>query len=113
GSSLEAKVLFYAGDEELRDRLAKFNPGSPLEDSSNKVDELRYLFITSEVDLVMETAPLNGLKYALESESRGIGVITASGKKCERCWDYSETVGDDAEDPDICARCVEALKGKF
>ncbi|MEM9246302.1 MAG: class I tRNA ligase family protein, partial [Cyanobacteria bacterium P01_F01_bin.153] len=113
GSSLEAKVLFYAGDEELRDRLAKFNPESPLEDSSNKVDELRYLFLTSEVDLVMETAPLNGLKYALESESRGIGVVTASGKKCERCWDYSETVGDDTEDPEICARCVEALKGKF
>ena len=113
GSSLEAKVLLYVGNEELRDRLTKLNPESSLGDDTNAVDELRYFFLTSQVELLTETAPLNGLKYAFESEALGVGVVDASGQKCERCWNYSETVGDSADDPTICDRCVEALKGEF
>jgi len=38
-----------------------------------------------------------------------ISVEKASGGKCERCWHFSEQVGDDSVHPTLCGRCVEAL----
>ena len=40
----------------------------------------------------------------------GVLVTKATGKKCERCWMYSETVGEDKENPEICHRCSQNLK---
>ncbi|WP_367619481.1 zinc finger domain-containing protein, partial [Ruminococcus bromii] len=34
----------------------------------------------------------------------------AEGEKCERCWAVSKTVGQCAEHPTICFRCVQNLK---
>ena len=45
-----------------------------------------------------------------DSEKVGIKVEEADGQKCERCWMYSETVGEDKENPTICHKCSEALK---
>ena len=36
-------------------------------------------------------------------------VVPAKGKKCERCWNFSEKVGENKEHPVICERCVEAI----
>ena len=43
-------------------------------------------------------------------EKIGVKVEVADGKKCERCWMYSTTVGEDKGNPNICHRCSEALK---
>ena len=51
-------------------------------------------------------------KDALKSEEIGgmyVVVAHAGGGKCERCWNYSETVGKDKTHPTVCSRCVEAL----
>jgi isoleucyl-tRNA synthetase len=80
---------------------------------SNGVDELRYLFLTSGVELVDSPAALDGLSYAAESEGLGVGVVNADGQKCDRCWNYSTHVGEFAGDPTICERCVSALAGEF
>ena len=40
----------------------------------------------------------------------GVKVEQAEGEKCERCWMYSKTVGEDKENPTICHRCSENLK---
>lgn len=45
-----------------------------------------------------------------ESEEFSVEVKTADGEKCERCWMYSTTVGEDKENPTICHKCSEALK---
>ena len=39
-------------------------------------------------------------------------IITAKaeGKKCLRCWNWSESVGSNNKHSDICARCVSALE---
>ena len=37
-------------------------------------------------------------------------VDVAEGEKCERCWMYSTTVGEDKENPTICHRCSEVIK---
>ncbi|ARV58677.1 isoleucine--tRNA ligase [Nostocales cyanobacterium HT-58-2] len=107
GSSLEAKVLLYIADEQLRSSVKALNA------SQNGVDELRYLFITSQVDLLDSPEAVQGLEYKLQSDTWDIGVVNAEGQKCDRCWNYSTHVGESAEHPLICERCVAALAGEF
>jgi len=111
GSSLEAKVLLYVGDLELRQTLQTMNPSNSLQ--GNGVDELRYLLITSQVELLDAPAPLADLKYQSQSDGLGIGVTDADGHKCDRCWNYSLQVGESPEHPLLCERCIPALDGKF
>ena len=47
---------------------------------------------------------------AEEKEKIGIKVEMAEGEKCERCWMYSTTVGEDKENPTICHRCSQVIK---
>jgi isoleucyl-tRNA synthetase len=86
GSSLEAKVKVVAA-------------GTTLELLHSYQDELRYLFIVSQVELVQA-----------ENESVSITVEPAAGSKCERCWNYSTHVGESARYPTVCERCVAALE---
>ena len=111
GSSLEAKLLLYVADREQKQKLTAMNPIAPL--SGNGVDELRYLFLTSQVELLDSMAPLADAKYKSQSDSLGVGVIDAEGVKCDRCWNYSIHVGESAAHPLLCERCVPALEGKF
>ena len=37
-------------------------------------------------------------------------VVHADGQKCERCWHWETDIGQNAEHPTICGRCVEAVK---
>ncbi|WP_017654465.1 isoleucine--tRNA ligase [Fortiea contorta] len=108
GSSLEAKVLLYIKDEQLRASVKTLNPSV-----GNGIDELRYLFLTSQVEVLDTPDALLGSKYNLQSDTWGIGVVNAQGEKCDRCWNYSIHVGESAEHPLICERCVAALAGEF
>ncbi len=111
GSSLEAKVIFYDSDQDLRQKLQAFNPSN--ESTTNDVDELRYLFLTSQVELLESPEALDGLQYSKKSDNRGIGVVKADGEKCDRCWNYSIHVGESHEHPLLCERCIPALAGQF
>jgi isoleucyl-tRNA synthetase len=86
GSSLEAKVKVLAAGKTL-DLLKGYR------------DDLRYLFIVSEVELVES-----------ENEAVSITVEPAPGRKCERCWNYSTHVGESERFPTVCERCVAALE---
>jgi isoleucyl-tRNA synthetase len=108
GSSLDAKVLLYIADAELRQRLSSFNSSDPL--SGNRVDELRYFFLASQVELVDS---IEGVEYSSKFELASIGVVKADGEKCDRCWNYSLSVGSFSDDPTLCDRCEAALKGEF
>ncbi|MBD1821345.1 isoleucine--tRNA ligase [Cyanobacteria bacterium FACHB-DQ100] len=111
GSSLEAKLLLFVADSDLRSQLQSFNPSDSL--SGNRVDELRYLFITSQVELVDLSDRLTEAKYTSQTEALGIGVVNADGGKCDRCWNYSTHVGESKEHPLLCERCVPAIEGQF
>ncbi|KOP24780.1 isoleucyl-tRNA synthase [Hapalosiphon sp. MRB220] len=108
GSSLEAKILLYINDAQLLSAIKSLEAGN-----SNSVDELRYLFITSQVELVDTPEKLQGSKYNLQADKWRIGVLEAEGEKCDRCWNYSTHVGENAQHPLICERCVAALTGEF
>lgn len=84
GAPLEAKVTI-ATDVETRDFLASFG------------DDLRFLFLVSQVTLV-------------DGTETAVVVGQADGTKCERCWNYTVDVGRDARFPTACDRCVTNLK---
>ncbi|MEP0772362.1 isoleucine--tRNA ligase [Trichocoleus sp. ST-U1] len=117
GSSLEAKVLLYVPNAEFRSLLQPLNLNSALHPQSsalgNGVDELRYLFIASQVELLDSPEALQGLKYSSQTEALSIGVDKANGEKCDRCWNYSDYVSKSAEHPLLCERCIPALVGEF
>jgi len=39
-----------------------------------------------------------------------IRVRPADGRKCGRCWNYSVTVGEDPQHPEVCKRCADIVK---
>lgn len=111
GSALESKLLLYIADTKLRERLAASNSSASM--AGNGVDELRYWFIVSQVELLEDPAKLADVTYRSESDALGVGVVKADGHKCDRCWNYSTTVGESADHPQVCDRCVAALAGEF
>jgi isoleucyl-tRNA synthetase len=111
GASLDAKVLLFVSDEALRKRLESLNPSDSL--SGDRVDELRYFFIASQVELVKSAEAIAQANYKSESALASIGIVKAEGQKCDRCWNYSTRVGEFPEDPTICERCNAALAGEF
>ena len=40
----------------------------------------------------------------------GVTIHRAQGKKCERCWNYSVRVGESADYPTVCERCLPVLR---
>ncbi len=113
GSSLQAKLKLSVADEAFRDQLQAMNPAQSMAADSNQVDELRYLFLVSQVELVDSAEALQGAEYSTEFEEIAIAVVDAEGEKCDRCWNYSTHVGESAADPTICDRCVAALSDRF
>jgi len=61
-------------------------------------DDLKFVFITSAVTLVL-------------GEALAVQVSPSTAVKCERCWHYREDVGTDAAHPTICGRCSSNLYG--
>ncbi|HEY4817405.1 MAG TPA: isoleucine--tRNA ligase [Candidatus Acidoferrum sp.] len=90
GGSLEAKVSLYSRLPELQNTLKSY------------AQQLPALFIVSQVQ-VLEAAPDAG------ESGLAVRIDKAEGQKCERCWNYSTHVGENARYPTICERCSEAL----
>ena len=111
GSSLEAKVLLYVADPDLKAKLDQLNPVDPL--TGNRVDQLRYLLIASQVEIVATPELAETAGYHSQTEKLAVGISKAAGEKCDRCWNYSESVGKSSEHPAVCDRCEAALAGEF
>jgi isoleucyl-tRNA synthetase len=86
GASLQAE-LTIACDGATFDALASLG------------DDLKFVFITSKVQLVRKAGDLH------------IDVKASEAVKCERCWHYSEDIGQDAAQPTLCGRCTSNLYG--
>ena len=70
---------------------------------NNHREDLRYVFIVSEVELLEPNA-------AMDADALEISVTRAHGEKCDRCWNYSTRVGESSRYPMVCERCVAALE---
>ena len=98
--------MAFQGDENLQKTPSK----------SNGVDDLRFILMTSRVTILPSGDEVSNMcpQYQLsgkDSESGlTVGVRRADGKKCDRCWYYSESIGEDHEHPDICPRCADTVR---
>ncbi len=72
-------------------------------------DKENYNFLKDKEELLQEVFIVSAVEVKEANELK-IDVTPAEGEKCERCWMYSTTVGEDKENPTICHRCSEALK---
>ena len=99
-------------------------------------DDLRFVFIASQVtvvdteeELIAQCSSGNGdgsFLLASSSSTAGpntttttttttesgvsVGITRAKGRKCDRCWYYSESVGLDVQHADVCARCAAVIR---
>jgi isoleucyl-tRNA synthetase len=89
GSSLQANVELtvpMASHGELWEALASLG------------DDLKYVFITSVMELVA-------------GDAMAVKVAPSEAVKCERCWHWRDDVGHDEAHPTICGRCTSNLFG--
>ena len=103
GSSLEANVLIQ-----------------PLASTWNFLKELNtevleLLFLVSGVEILPpEGTPDLYTSHAVLAEEEVDGeykvtIVRAVGDKCQRCWQYKETVGAYVDHPHLCTRCHTAI----
>ncbi|CRK85484.1 Isoleucine--tRNA ligase [Candidatus Providencia siddallii] len=94
-SSLEAELFLYA-DNNLFKKLNSLE------------NELRFILLTSKVTVIdIKSAPNN----AQETTLKGLKILfnKANGKKCPRCWHYTNDIN--TNQLDICNRCITNVFG--
>ena len=92
GSNLEASVVIFA-DNVLKKQLDQFG------------EELRFLLITSSA----RVQPLDDVTAsAVQTDVPGLSLLVSASpyEKCTRCWHRREDVGQSAEHPELCGRCL-------
>jgi len=96
GASLQASPTVYA-DAAYRDALAGWSD-----------EQIADLCITSGIALAEGEAPADAFRLA---EVDGVAVVPAiaEGAKCQRCWKVLDDIGSDAEHPEVCGRCADAV----
>ncbi len=94
GKSLEGHVLIDAGKE--NDLLKKYE------------NYLKEIFIVSQVTIGESSGDI-----VIERDDIKVGVKFADGKKCERCWMYSTSVGNNEKGLQVCDRCYKVIGGSY
>jgi len=103
GSSLDAKIYFKVKDKKSERILKKY------------LKELPRVFISSQVEWMEQdrdgTQETDASFPSLSLQAKlQLCIEKADGKKCVRCWNYSETVGTDSEHEGLCQKCLEAIR---
>lgn len=104
GNSLEAQVNIYTEDKEVYDYLIFFK------------EQLETIFIVSKTDIVYgkgEKGFSSDSYMGVEFPDAKILITKAPGKKCERCWCYSKSVGEDQKYQTICGKCAKVMHNHF
>jgi isoleucyl-tRNA synthetase len=99
GSGLDAEVDVYC-DGALAADLGKLE------------DELRFFFITSYARVhPLAARPTEAVEVQFNGQPLAIRVSPSAHAKCVRCWHHREDVGQNAEHPELCGRCVDNAFG--
>jgi isoleucyl-tRNA synthetase len=106
GASLDAAVFIHAPNATVEALLRSL--------PNDGVNDLRFVMLASSVELCADSAAVVGKGACVLSAQESatgctVGVAPSAGVKCERCWNYCGSVGQDAAHPAICHRCVAAV----
>ncbi|HEX5960112.1 MAG TPA: isoleucine--tRNA ligase [Rhodanobacteraceae bacterium] len=93
GSSLDAVLTLHA-DPAIVERYRQV------------AGELRFFFIVSDLRLDVGEAPADAVLTELEGANVWVSAAVSGAPKCVRCWHHREDVGQHAEHPELCGRCV-------
>jgi len=100
GSGLEAAVTIAAAPEDLPELLRR------------KRDLLPTLLIVSQVGFDRPASKPAVVHESQEIPGLVIGIDRARGRKCERCWMWTERVGESAAHPGLCERCLPIVTAR-
>ncbi|MBC7327236.1 isoleucine--tRNA ligase [bacterium] len=107
--------------KKIEEERSKGVIANPLEASVEVYLPEEYLSILDQLDsrlsdiLITSNAEYHPIEEGAEldnSQVEDIKVVVrkAKGRKCARCWQIKESVGEDAEYPDLCERCASILR---
>jgi isoleucyl-tRNA synthetase len=113
GKSLDAKIVVpYVDKSELADGLRI---------AASHNEDFRELLNVSALHIWLASGPIppqiqdlvkgGDVQDLREPDSDGYTILVAhaDGQKCERCWHWETDIGQNAEHPTICGRCIEAV----
>ncbi len=101
----KTKLIGHPLDAALEIKL----PDTSLKELLRNLDQdLSDIFIVSSARLVENLEP--GAFQGREIQGLEIAVKKAAGQKCERCWRFSNAIGQDQSHPTACDRCAAALQ---
>ena len=96
GSSLEAEIFIYVGDNHLKRILNSVEMKKVMMVS-------QFIFLDSPSDKVKNSL----YQFNIKEENINILIKKTNFLKCVRCWQFEEDVKKDGE---LCSRCKQALK---
>ena len=98
GHPLDAQVTLSVKDEDLYKFLSSYQ------------ETLKAILIVSSVK-ISQRKEGSFPEFIANSEIPGLGINIgkAPGEKCERCWQFSPTVGEDKTHPSLCSKCRLAI----
>ncbi len=103
GSSLDAKVYLKTDQPDLEKILKVYRKELPRVLIVSQVEWMETRHPETEETSVM-------FEPVKESARILVSIEKADGLKCIRCWNYSLAVGSDKEHPELCGKCLEALR---
>jgi isoleucyl-tRNA synthetase len=92
GTSLEADLRIFPKDDTAKRWLEEMGEG------------ISTFFQAAKVEI------LNSKGDLPEYDNSFIKVTKSVGKKCVRCWNYTEKIGTDSTHPELCPRCTTIVK---
>jgi isoleucyl-tRNA synthetase len=89
GSSFDAQIILLTNSEFYYKYLEGLK------------DDLPEIFKVSRVLIEMKQDSTEEVSFAVQK---------AEGRKCIRCWNWSQSIGGDKNHPDICPRCISQMR---
>jgi len=98
GSSFDAKINMLTKDEFCYKYLESLKA------------ELCEIFKVSQIEIIKKEDLDADLFLSSKYPNIAIQVLRCDGVKCQRCWNYSLSVG--REDEPLCERCLSIVRGR-
>ena len=122
-SGIHLLVFLIDASVQMKKSLVGDETLSANPESTNAVDDLRFLLMVSKVKVLdtagdvesaaAESADGSSMFITRGEESESgctVSVRPADAPKCERCWYHCSSVGSSSSHPTLCSRCASIVE---